>query len=63
VDDRDDPGPDDDSREDPAEPTGSCDLCGSNLYPGDDWDGLCNGCAWSVEQNRGGEQSGWQPLV
>jgi hypothetical protein len=63
VGDRDGPGPDDDGRKDSKEPTGSCDLCGSNLDPGDDWDGLCSGCAWSVEQNRDGEQLGWQPLV
>jgi ribosomal protein L37E len=32
--------------DDANEPIGSCDECGTNLYADDDWDGLCNQCAW-----------------
>ena len=35
---------------DPSEPIGSCDECGCNLYPDDEWDGLCNQCAWLAMQ-------------
>lgn len=31
---------------DGCEPTGSCDQCDVNLYPGDDFGGLCSQCAW-----------------
>lgn len=44
------------------EPIGSCDLCGTNLYPDDEWDGLCNQCSWSCEQNKGGG-GGIQPIT
>ncbi|HEY1186924.1 MAG TPA: hypothetical protein VGE74_04670 [Gemmata sp.] len=37
---------------DDNEPVGSCDNCGGNLYPDDDWDGLCNSCAWHAEQGE-----------
>jgi len=34
-----------------AEPIGSCDECGCNLYPdGDDYGGLCDQCAWLAMQ-------------
>lgn len=59
----DDPG---DSDYDPAdwdnEPVGSCDWCGTNLYPDDD-DELCDQCLWHAEQNRGGESFGIQPVT
>lgn len=45
-------GPDDpDSHyeDDPAdEPVGSCDECGTNLYPEDDEE-LCDQCLWRLE--------------
>jgi hypothetical protein len=31
-------------------PCGSCDNCGTNIYPDDD-DGLCNQCAWFDAMN------------
>lgn len=47
--------PDDDGF-DPAEwdgePVGSCDNCGCNLYADDEWDGLCNQCAWWAAQGE-----------
>ncbi len=33
-----------------TEPVGSCDECGCNLYQDDEWDGLCNQCAWYAAQ-------------
>ena len=44
------------------EPVGSCEWCGTNLYPDDD-DELCDQCLWHAEQNRGGEDSGIQPIM
>lgn len=41
-----------------SEPVGSCDECGTNLYADDEWDGLCNQCAWLAEQNRGSDDVG-----
>ncbi len=32
------------------EPCGSCDECGTNLYPDEDYDGLCDQCAWLLDQ-------------
>lgn len=54
---------DDDAWDECDEPIGSCEFCGTNLYPDDDWDGLCNQCAWSCEQNRGGDDPGIQPIM
>ncbi len=33
-----------------CEPVGSCESCDSNLYEGDDYDGLCSQCAWYAER-------------
>lgn len=35
--------------EDDNEPVGSCDNCGTNLYPHDD-DVLCDQCLWHVQR-------------
>jgi hypothetical protein len=35
----------------PEEPVGSCEWCGTNLYPGDDLD-LCDQCFWLAERTR-----------
>lgn len=48
--------------DEPDEPVGSCEWCGTNLYPNDDLD-LCDQCAWHAEQNRGGESGGIQPIM
>ncbi len=32
------------------EPVGSCDECHCNLYEDDNYDGLCNSCAWHAQQ-------------
>ena len=45
-----------------SEPVGSCEWCGVNLYEDDDPD-LCEQCAWSAAQNKGGEDSGIQPIM
>lgn len=58
-----DPRDYDDDDWDDNEPIGSCDLCGCNLYPDDDWDGLCNQCSWSCEQNKGNGGGGIQPIM
>jgi hypothetical protein len=44
------------------EPVGSCEWCGTNLYQDDD-DDLCDQCAWHAAQNKGGEDSGIQPIM
>lgn len=31
------------------EPIGSCEWCSVNLYPDDEYDGLCDQCAWLAE--------------
>lgn len=54
---------DDLDEDDACEPVGSCDWYGTNLYPHDDWDGLCNQCAWHAEQNAGGGDCGIQPVT
>lgn len=60
-----DDGPEYDDRnfdyDEPDEPVGSCEWCGSNLYPWNDPD-LCDSCAWHAEQNRGGDP-GIQPVT
>lgn len=38
---------DQDDVEDFDEPTGSCDMCGCNVY---DFDDLCDQCDWMVSQ-------------
>ncbi len=47
------------------EPCGSCEWCGANIYPSDygSVDGLREQCAWSAEQNNGGDTAGFQPVV
>jgi len=47
------------------EPVGSCEWCGTNIYA-DDYgvaDDLCDQCSWHAEQNKGGEDSGIQPIM
>ena len=41
----------DDARDEDNEPVGSCEECGTNLYPDDEWDGLCNQCYWLSSQD------------
>jgi hypothetical protein len=53
--------------DEPDEPCGSCEWCGTNIYPGDPGseDELCEQCAWHAEQNEGSEDigsGGWMPL-
>ncbi len=48
--------------EDVSEPFGSCDWCGTNLYRDDEWDGLCDQCAWHAQQG-GGSDGDIQPVV
>lgn len=48
--------------DDYAEPIGSCEWCGTNLYADDD-DELCDQCLWHSEQNKGGEDCGFQPVI
>lgn len=44
---------DDEYDSDTAEPVGSCDECGGDLYPDDDYDGVCGQCSWWLyEENR-----------
>lgn len=40
-----------------CEPVGSCDECGSDIYD-DDWNGLCEQCAWHAEQGEGCDDAG-----
>ena len=39
--------------DDDGQPTGSCDNCDCNVYPGDDYGGLCSQCAWYLAQSEG----------
>ncbi len=58
-DDHDADGPDDawdDDGEWCNEPIGSCDNCECNLYAGDEWDGLCNQCAWLLQMSEDDEE-------
>jgi hypothetical protein len=57
--------PDDDGEDDSHEPVGSCEWCGANLYPDDLGleEELCDQCLWHAEQNRGGEDTGIQPVT
>jgi len=48
--------------DDHDEPIGSCEWCGTNLYPDDDED-LCDQCAWAAEQNKGTRSGGIEPIV
>lgn len=51
------------------EPCGSCDWCGTDIYPADPGseDGLCEQCAWHADlvgpPDPNDEDSGWQPVV
>lgn len=49
-----------DLTEDDAEPIGSCDNCGANVYAGGVDEDLCDQCAWYVykanEDTEGGDE-------
>ena len=45
----------DDDYDDYCEPIGSCEWCGTNLYS-DDYDGLCDLCAWHAMQDDAGSE-------
>jgi hypothetical protein len=40
----------DEALEHGAEPVGSCDNCGCDIYPGEGDDGLCDQCEWYLDQ-------------
>ena len=42
---------------DDNEPFGSCEDCGSDLYPGDDLD-YCDQCLWARSQGKGSPDVG-----
>lgn len=45
------------------EPSGSCEWCGTNLYPEEDYDGLCSQCAWHADLSEGSPDAGGSGIM